>query len=45
MQLAIKKYAMSIKPYELVNILEFNDSLEIALNMLNNEEWEESLQK
>lgn len=39
------EYANSINPSDLVNMLEFNSSLNMALNMLNNEEWEESLQK
>ena len=41
----LKEYANSFEPSDLVNILEFDKSLEIALNMLNNEEWEDSLQK
>ncbi len=41
----LKKQAVCYKPLELVEILGFKKSLETALNMLNNEEWEESLQK
>lgn len=41
----LKEQVSLFRPSELVDILKFNKSLEMALNMLNNEEWEESLQE
>ncbi|MBA3237985.1 MAG: hypothetical protein H0T62_06495 [Parachlamydiaceae bacterium] len=41
----LKKQAACFKPLQLVEISGFNKSLETALSMLNNEEWEESLQE
>lgn len=40
----LKEQVSLFKPHDLIDMLDFNKSLELALNMLNNEEWEESLQ-
>ncbi len=41
----LKQISSSLSPSDLVFTLEFNEALHMACSMLNNEEWDESLQE
>ncbi len=43
--ISLKQKSNDYKPSELVNLLSFNKGLRIACDMLNNDEWDESLQE